>query len=115
MADKKWSERCKGKRRFWQVHVHSWEKSGLTQNDYCRRNQLRSNQFCYWKKKLRENTETPVNFIPVPIECKELEVIPTDSDSGLTLLLHNEIKIKISNNFSSTTLTKVVTALGEQS
>lgn len=115
MAEKKWREQRKEKIRFWVVHIRAWERSGLTQNDYCRKNKLRSNRFCYWKKKLNCDTESSVNFVPVPVECKELEVRPIDdNDSGLTLFLHNDIQIRLKNDFTPKTLTRVLTALGDQ-
>ena len=37
---------------FWQKHLESWRKSGLTQSEYCRRQNLRYTTFRKWKEKL---------------------------------------------------------------
>ena len=40
--------------KLWTKHLEKWELSGLSQNEYCRRNSLRPNQFTYRKSKLTE-------------------------------------------------------------
>ncbi len=115
MVGKKLKERCDEKKRFWQVHVRAWARSGLTQNEYCKQNKLKSSRFCYWKKKLRNHQESAVNFVPVPVHCNELQFHNSNKDSGLTLYLHHDICIKLNNNFSPATLSKVVATLGEKS
>lgn len=37
---------------FWQKHIHSWKKSGLSQADYCQANELSTSNFSKWKKKI---------------------------------------------------------------
>ncbi len=113
MSEKGWKEVCTEKRRFWQVHIRAWERSGLSQNEYCQQNQLKSSQLCYWKKKLRNNNSSPVNFVPVPIQSNDIQLNPPGKDSGLTLYLRGDIRISLNNDFSPTTLSKVVAALGE--
>jgi hypothetical protein len=41
-------------RREWIEHIDSWSKSGLTQADYCTRNNLNTCSFSSWKKKIEE-------------------------------------------------------------
>ncbi len=36
----------------WKNHIEAWQASGLSQNAYCREHGLKSNQLCYWKRKL---------------------------------------------------------------
>ncbi len=36
----------------WKHHIEAWQASGLSQNAYCRKHGLKSNQLCYWKRKL---------------------------------------------------------------
>lgn len=111
MADKKWQDRCRKKKRFWQVHIRAWKKSGLTQNEYCHRNKLKSNQLCYWKKKFKEEAQSPtVKFVPITLPSQEVGDNDCLDDSGLTIIF-DDIKIKLSNNFNPQVLSKAVTAL----
>ena len=114
MAGKKRQERCRKKRRFWQVHIRAWEKSGLSQNEYCSRNKLKNNQLCYWKKKIKDGSRSTVKFVPVPVPRHETADNPGHVDSGLTIIL-DDVKIKLNNDFSPEVLGKAVAALGGKS
>ena len=73
------AERLEQKRSFWKQHIDSWEKSGLTQAEYCRRLQLKPHQMAYWKKQFYQS-EAQAEFVPIqlsplmapaePCECK---------------------------------------------
>ncbi|OGR23063.1 MAG: hypothetical protein A2277_08380 [Desulfobacterales bacterium RIFOXYA12_FULL_46_15] len=34
---------------FWKNHLDQWSRSGITQNAYCKANDLKSNRMTYWK------------------------------------------------------------------
>ncbi|MCB2183769.1 MAG: hypothetical protein KQH63_17195 [Desulfobulbaceae bacterium] len=115
MANKRRQEELLAKRRFWKAHIQAWEKSGLSQNDYCRRNKLKVKSFWYWKKKFTSKTAAgAVNFVPVPVPSEKSQKISGSDFSGLTLFLNN-IEIQVSNDFNTTTLTRVVDALERRS
>jgi len=104
------------KRRFWQVHLEALKKSGLSQNEYCRRNQLSSSQLGYWKKKLRnhDHQATPQNFILVPVSRSKFSPCSNRDDSGLTIVISNKMHIRLESNFSPSALSKVIAVLGGQ-
>jgi len=37
---------------YWESHLHNWEKSSISQSEYCRSNDLNYSVFHYWKRKL---------------------------------------------------------------
>jgi hypothetical protein len=113
MADKNWHARSAQKERFWLVHIKAWRKSGLSQNEYCRRNKLSTSRFGYWKKKINRQA-TPVSFVPVPIPEQKTQAGTESNESGLAVFLRNDIRIELNNNFTASTLVKVVDALGGQ-
>ena len=113
MAEKTLKELRLDKRRCWKVHIQAWERSGFTQNEYCRRNKLRSKQFTYWKTKFNREHSAPVSFVPVPTNLTHQVMQGLDSrDSGLSVLL-GRVEIKIANNFNPTCLSKVGSILEE--
>jgi len=115
MAEKTLKEIRLDKRRFWKVHIRAWERSGFTQNEYCRRNKLKNNQFTYWKTKFNREHSGPVSFVPVPtFPTHQVEQSPASSDSGLSILL-GTIQIKLATNFNPSCLLKVVSILEERS
>lgn len=115
MTGKTWKEIRMDKRRFWKVHIQAWQRSGFSQNEYCRRNNLKTSQFTYWKTKFKQEDPTPVSFVPVPVSPTPMETDSSESgDSGVSVLL-GATKIKIENNFNPSCLVKIVSALENRS
>jgi hypothetical protein len=52
------------RRRFWEHHIKQWQKGGLSQAAYCRKNQLRAHRFYYWRRRLSV-LQNRVTFLPV--------------------------------------------------
>jgi hypothetical protein len=92
--------------KFWNAHVQSWNKSDLSQADYCRQNNLNKNRFNNWKKKFL-NPETNNHFIKIPKKA----LIPTAPDS-IDLIINDCVKIKLTPNFNTVLLKSVLKALG---
>lgn len=38
--------------RYWATQVTAWERSGLTQAEYCRRRRIKAGSFAWWKRQL---------------------------------------------------------------
>lgn len=60
------------KSSYWHAHFESWENSGLSQAEYCRRHDLKYSLFHYWKRKLRKPSHPSdqrksgsINFVEV--------------------------------------------------
>ena len=102
------------KMRFWKAHIQAWEKSGFSQNEYCRRNTLKNTQLTYWKTKFKQEESRQIRFAPVPMSAAQPVRQSIDScDSGLAVHL-GKIQIKIQNNFNPESLIKVVSILEER-
>jgi len=43
--------------KYWARLMESWEKSGLTQAEFCRRRGVKAVTFAWWKRKLRGGAE----------------------------------------------------------
>ena len=51
---------------FWHDHFKGWEKSGLSQATYCRRNDLKNCLFHYWKRKRSKPSQPSVHSDWIP-------------------------------------------------
>jgi hypothetical protein len=40
---------------YWESHLQNWEKSSISQSEYCRSNNLNYSVFHYWKRKLSKS------------------------------------------------------------
>jgi len=103
------AERLAQKRTYWKQHIDSWQETGLTQAEYCRRHNLKHYQLVYWKKRFLK-TETEVSF--VPLELAHLQDIPCRPDrAALCLVVNNHFKIEISAGFDPQLLRQLIFAL----
>jgi len=72
----------------WRTHIKAWEESGLSQNAYCQRQQLRPNQFSYWKLKLlgqSSRESTAQNLIPVQLAQPSPSTLKVTLPNGILL------------------------------
>ena len=103
------AEQLKQKRSYWKQHIDTWQETGLTQAEYCRRNNLKHHQLVYWKKRFLK-TETDVSFVPLKLE--DLLDIPARQDqASLTLVINNDFKIEIRAGFDAQLLRQLIYVL----
>ncbi len=122
--------------KWWLDHVEAWQKSGITQTDYCRSHKLNLKSFSNWKlKHVKESQKssdleipiftsphTAVPLIPVAISeqidsTKEVEdetlPLPNAGFSGVTLILKNDYQLSLAIGFHPKTLKNVLAVLAE--
>ena len=100
------------RRKFWQSHIDAWARTGLSQAEYCRQNNLKTHRFTYWKRKFhREN---------LPVELVQIQTTPTKSahflhnnGTPLRLLMGDRFTLEIPDGFSPATLDQVISTLQE--
>ena len=97
------AEELEQKRSLWKKHIESWQDSGLSQTEYCRRHDLKPHQLTYWKKRFCQ-TETGVSFVP-------LQLIQSSSGDSLCLVIHDHFKVEIRPGFDPGLLRQLVLAL----
>ncbi len=98
------------KRTFWRMHITSWEKTDISQTEYCRRNGLSSRSFGYWKKRQDCAKVNSVSFVPVPI-APPMDVGTKVGKAPLCILLDDRYRIEVGDDFSPLTLQRLVHAL----
>ena len=103
------AEQLEQKRSYWKHHIESWQETGLTQVEYCRRHNLKQHQLVYWKKRFLKS-ETEVSFVPVKFE--DLLDIPSQPNHApLCLVINDQFKIEIRAGFDALLLRQLVVAL----
>ena len=45
------AEQLEQKRSYWKQQIEQWQQSGLSQAEYCRRNNLKHHRLVYWKRR----------------------------------------------------------------
>lgn len=103
------AEQLEQKRTYWKQHIESWQETGLTQSEYCRRHNLKHHQLVYWKKRFLK-AEAGVSFVPIKLD--DLLDIPAQPDAAvLCLVINNHFKIEIRHGFDVQLLRQLIFAL----
>jgi hypothetical protein len=100
---------CEEKRTYWEGMLCRWETSGLSQIEFCRRNDLNRHRFHYWKRRIRKSAQA-VPFV-------ELGGLPNLSEgygpkgATLGLILEERFRIEIPDDFNPVTLEQLIHTL----
>ena len=97
--------------KIWQAHLNAWRKSGLSRAEYCRRNNISYHALRYWQKKRERLSSSEITFVPVPFTGAVQNDVVRKRISGLKVEFGNRFKIDVSDDFSSATLTRLISAL----
>jgi hypothetical protein len=107
----------------WRQHIFDWRASGLSQTEYCSRHKISIQQFWNWKSKFnkagitkKDRSKLPAEaFVAVTVTDQDTAagaITPTGGDSGVTVVIKKNIEIHLDCCFDTSTLVKVVKALG---
>jgi len=96
-----WNQRRTKNTKGWHHHIEKWKASGLSQAEYCRKNDLRSRGFGYWKRKLEKQNLPELVEVPVSLGIAGV----------LKLNIGHQFQIEIPDGFSSVTLGQILLTL----
>ena len=96
-------------RQQWAERVRRWRASGLTARAYAAREELNPSTLRWWSSQLNRAMPTPGRFVEVPLPTTPA---PAPAEPGLIeLVLHDELRIRVSGNFDPSLLRRVLAAL----
>ncbi len=98
--------------QFYQKHLNKWNGTGLSQAEYCRRNDLSRHRFGYWKRKLfKEEGQVGFAVLPVSFSEQRAPFVQDEVSSPLRLMVDSRFSLEIPDRFSQDTLAKVLQVL----
>ena len=97
--------------KIWQAHLNGWRKSGLNRAEYCRRNNISYHALRYWQKKCERPSSSEITFVPVPFTGTVQNDVGRKRISELKVEFGNRFKIDVADDFSSATLTRLISTL----
>jgi hypothetical protein len=105
-------ESKQAKRQYWQAHVESWKRSGLSQAEYCRLNFLPVKNFWYWNKLYNKETTGQLRFLPLALAYGKAGDAIRSQPTSLQLTLQGQrFRIEIGENFSPSALKGLILTL----
>ena len=97
-------EEKKRNREEWKRRIAEWKESGLTQIEYCRRNNLKTSKLLYWNKKLCDKNPANPAFVQVPL--------PAMSGScAIRIEIGNRYCVEVGNGYDPAALEHIVEIL----
>jgi len=95
---------------YWQKHISQWSKSGLTQAEYCRRNEISAAAFHWWKRHLRKKSKTQKDSSTSMQFVEVHGVPPTHAGRSETyeVLLSRGWAIRVGSDFDSDVLKRLI-------
>jgi hypothetical protein len=95
------------KQAFWQQHMNGWESSAKSQATYCLEQGISFFAFGYWRKRLKQSSES-IKFIKATGDChSKKSVTPI-----LQVLLPNGVRIGVSHEARVETVREILSSLG---
>jgi hypothetical protein len=85
----------------WSAHVHNWEISGLSQNEYCRQNDLSKDTFSNWKRRFLKQAN-------LFVQIKPKKVI---HQSKMKVIINETLKIEVEPGYDPDQLKSLVNLL----
>ena len=103
------AEQLEQKRSYWKQQIEQWQQTGLSQAEYCRRNNLKHHQLAYWRKRCLK-TESAVSFAAVHLEDL-LDIPAPPNQASLAVVIDNQFKVEVTEGFDPQLLRQVIAAL----
>jgi len=95
------TRRIRRNREYWQQQIEAWQRSGLTQAEYGRRNDINPTYLSQWKSRLsRANEKMPF------VEIQTASVV-SDRQPIIDIRLEENLEFRISVNLSSDRIAKL--------
>ena len=98
-------------RRHWEAHLTAQKQSGLSRAEYCRQHQLSYYAATYWQRKLSKPINKGTTLVPVTFTSNIIKRPVPAVGATLKVVLPDKIAIEVSDNFSQTTLTRLLATL----
>lgn len=112
MTDQTSRDKHRSNQRHWQAHVKALKQSGLSRAEYCRQYNLTYHAMTYWNRKFSRPKSSDATLVPVSIRHdigKHLR--QQQCRSALKVVLPGKLSVEVGDNFSPTTLTRLLTVL----
>jgi len=98
-------------RHQWLAHVEAQKKSGLNRTEYCKQYNLPYHAMTYWTNKGHSAPDTKTTLVPVPVKRGSLPYSAKGLHPALRINLPGEISVEVGDNFSASTLTRLLNTL----
>lgn len=94
-------------REEWRNRVKDWERSGLSQAEYCRQHKLKASQFLYWKKRIAGKLTPTASFVQIPVHKTPI-LSSLHRNSPIRIKIENRYCVEVDKGFDPESLEYVL-------
>ncbi len=98
-------------RRQWLAHVEAQKKSGLNRTEYCKQYNLSYHAMTYWTHKGHSSPATKTTLVPVRVKRDSLQYSSRCLHPTLQIKLSGGISVEVGDDFSVSTLSRLLNTL----
>jgi len=99
------------KKSYWKQIMEDWQRSGISQQQYCEIKKINFHTFSYWRGHLKGESDEKAGAVKTINKFMPITIVSNDeikADEELILYLRNGRKIKISKGFDEETLQRLM-------
>ena len=101
--------------RYWADQLAAWKRSGLSQVEFCRRENINGGTFAWWKRQLRKAGGKPAKRRGRPRKRSgrfvEVRLAEASTVQGYEVLLARGRSIRVPPQFDPQTLSRLIAAV----
>jgi len=101
-------------RRYWKEQIESWQKSGLSQTEFCRRHGLKYHRFLYWRKRfIRPAAPRPSGIVELPFAIGTGGLVPEPLKPVRLAVGLRNYRIEVERDFDPIALRQLIHVLDQ--
>ena len=102
----------KKNREKWQFHMDSWERSDVSQREYCLKNGVKYKTFLYWRKQLKNvSSNNKARVVQLKDKININSLIKSSKSSSMIKINFGEFNIEFDSYVSLESLTGIIRVL----
>jgi len=97
---------------YWRRWLSRWERSGLTQTEFCRRHGLKLANFAWWKRKLTSQMGSARSAGASASSARFVEVaLPAEQALGYEVVLSGGRVVRVPAEFDTQSVSRLIVAV----
>lgn len=102
----------KRNREKWESHIDSWERSDISQKEYCLRNGVKYKTFLYWRKQFKKvSSNNKARVVQLKDKININSLIKSSKSSSMIKISFGEFNIEFDSHVPLESLTGIIKAL----
>jgi len=115
MANEERTAELEALRGFWKEQIESWQESGLSRSEFCRRQDLKYHRFVYWRKRFLRPAAPicPPGIVELPFTIGAAGLVPEPLKPVRLAFGSRNYRIEVERDFDPIALRQLIHVLDQ--